>query len=120
MPNPSTELFPIGVVSVLTGLRPDALRRWEREGLVAPVRAGRRGQRLYSWRDVEQIQHLRHLIETERLSPLQARAAVQEGWPRFTGWENRLWGRRRRPPRLGGARVVSLPESPSRWEDLEE
>jgi hypothetical protein len=118
--NPSTELFPIGLVSVLTGLRPAALRRWERQGLIAPVRAGRRRRRLYSWRDVEQIQHLRHLIETEKLSPLQARAAVQEGWPRFTGWENRLWGRRRRPPRRGGARVISLPESAFRREDFEE
>lgn len=120
MSNPSRELFSIGLVSFLTGLRPAALRRWEREGLIAPVRAGRRRRRLYSWRDVEQIQHLRHLIETEKMSPLQARAVVQEGWPRFTGWESRLWSRRWKPPRRGGARVISLPESASRWEDFRE
>lgn len=118
MANP-TDLFPIGIVSVLTGLRPSTLRRWEEQGLVAPVRRGRRRLRLYSWRDIEQIQLLRHLMETEGLSPLQARAAVQEGWPRFTGWEAGLWRRKNRPPRRGGNRIAVLPVSALRWEESE-
>jgi hypothetical protein len=108
MADPKEELFPIGIVSLLTGLRPSTLRRWEERGLVAPVRSGRRRLRLYSWRDIEQIQLLRHLMETEGLSPLQARAAIQEGWPRFTGWERGLWWRSR-PPRRGGNRIAVVP-----------
>ncbi|MCS7173002.1 MAG: MerR family transcriptional regulator [Armatimonadetes bacterium] len=107
MSGPKEELFPIGIVSLLTGLRPSTLRRWEERGLVAPVRSGRRRLRLYSWRDIEQIRLLRHLMETEGLSPLQARAAIQEGWPRFTGWEQGLW--RNRPPRRGGNRIAVVP-----------
>lgn len=119
MPTPAAQLFPIGVVSSLTGLRPATLRRWELEGLVAPVRKGRNRLRMYSWRDIEQIHHLRYLMEREKLSPLQARAAIQEGWPRFTGWESRLWGRRARPPRRGGNRISILPLSRREWEEIE-
>lgn len=119
MPSPS-ELFPIGVVSVLTGLRPHVLRRWEEQGLVAPVRVGKARRRMYSWRDIEQIQLLRYLMEHEKLSPLQARAAVQEGWPRFVGWEGRLWGRPRKSPRRGGARYVVAIARPKLVEEGEE
>ncbi len=119
MPSPS-ELFPIGVVSVLTGLRPHVLRRWEEQGLVAPVRVGRNRRRMYSWRDIEQIQLLRHLMEHEKLSPLQARAAVQEGWPRFLGWERRLWGRPSRTPGRGGARFVIPVSGPRAGEEAED
>jgi hypothetical protein len=119
MPSPS-ELFPIGVVSVLTGLRPHVLRRWEQQGLVAPVRMGKARRRMYSWRDIEQIQLLRHLMEHEKLSPLQARAAIQEGWPRFMGWERRLWGRQGRTPGRGGARFVVAVGRPRVEEELEE
>lgn len=119
MPGPS-ELFPIGVVSVLTGLSPRVLRRWEEQGLVAPVRMGKARRRMYSWRDIEQIQLLRHLMEHEKLSPLQARAAVQEGWPRFVGWERRLWARQGRNPRRGGARYVVAAATPRRVEEGED
>jgi hypothetical protein len=119
MPSPS-ELFPIGVVSLLTGLKPHVLRRWEQQGLVAPVRVGKARRRMYSWRDIEQIQLLRHLMEHEKLSPLQARAAVQEGWPRFVGWERRIWGRQGRPPGRGGPRYVVALAKARPLEELEE
>ncbi len=119
MSSPTDELFPIGLVSLLTGLRPSTLRRWEERGLIAPVRSGRRRLRLYSWRDIEQIQLIRHLMETEGLSPLQARAAIQEGWPRFRGWERELWRRRNRPPRRGGSRVAVVPVSAGVLEEFE-
>ncbi len=119
MPSPS-DLFPIGVVAVLTGLKPHVLRRWEEQGLVAPVRVGRARRRMYSWRDIEQIQLLRHLMEHEKLSPLQARAAVQEGWPRFSGWERRLWGRQSRTPGRGGTRFVVAVSPPRVPQEAEE
>jgi DNA-binding transcriptional MerR regulator len=82
------------IVSGLTGLSPKTLRRWEEEGIPAvprvrgtrqPGRAGGqqpgkerrargRGQqrgpfpRLYSWREVEQLQQATHLLKASRLS----------------------------------------------------
>lgn len=61
------------VVSGLTGLSPKTLRRWEKEGIPAPDRGRGTGKRvrrprLYSWREVEQLQRATHLLKTERLS----------------------------------------------------
>lgn len=59
------------VVSGLTGLSAKTLRRWEEEGIPAPRgRGGRRPARrprLYSWREVEQLQQATHLLKNRRL-----------------------------------------------------
>ncbi len=65
------------IVSGLTGLSAKTLRRWEEEGIPAtprsrgggqPGRAGGRQPRLYSWREVEQLQQTTHLLKSRRLS----------------------------------------------------
>lgn len=59
------------IVSGLTGLSPQALRRLRTYGIpAAPGRRGARkpnGRRLYSWRDVEQLQQATFLLKTKRL-----------------------------------------------------
>ena len=62
------------IVSGLTGLSERTLRRWEEKGILP---AGRRTQqsprkplrvaRLYSWREVEQLQQATHLMKGKRL-----------------------------------------------------
>ncbi len=62
------------IVSGLTGLSERTLRRWEEKGILP---AGRRtpqspqkplgAARLYSWREVEQLQQATHLIKGRRL-----------------------------------------------------
>lgn len=62
------------IVSGLTGLSERTLRRWEEKGILP---AGRRihksprksfgAGRLYSWREVEQLQQATHLMKGKRL-----------------------------------------------------
>lgn len=60
------------VVLSLTGLSAGTLRRWEAAGMVVarrrpkPRRSG--APRLYSWREVEQLQQAAHLVKARRLS----------------------------------------------------
>lgn len=58
-PNP---VFTVSVASNLVGVSPQTLRRWERYGLVCPVREGRSRRRLYSWHEVERAQEIRYLV----------------------------------------------------------
>jgi DNA-binding transcriptional MerR regulator len=62
------------IVSGLTGLSQRTLRRWEEKGLLPagrrPQRAARKPfgvARLYSWREVEQLQQANHLVKGKRL-----------------------------------------------------
>lgn len=68
------------VVSGLTGLSPQAIRRWETYGVPASsevlARSGRRRRslaRLYSWRDVEELQQATYLVEHEGVSMAAAK-----------------------------------------------
>jgi len=60
------------IVLGLTGLTSRALRRLETQGIPASPRGGSRkparGRRLYSWREIEQLQHASFLLKTKRLS----------------------------------------------------
>jgi len=59
--------FTVGVASSLVGVSPPTLRRWERHGLLAPVREGRARRRLYTWRDIERAQQIRYLVVRKRV-----------------------------------------------------
>jgi MerR family transcriptional regulator/heat shock protein HspR len=55
-------LYTMAVASRLTGMHPQTLRKYERAGLISPVRqAG--NQRLYSQADVERLRRIRYLVE---------------------------------------------------------
>jgi DNA-binding transcriptional MerR regulator len=59
------------IVFGLTGLTSRTLRRLETHGIPAAPRGGpqkpARRRRLYSWREVEQLQHASFLLKTKRL-----------------------------------------------------
>ena len=72
------------IVSGLTGLSERTLRRWEEKGMLP---AGRRTQpsprrpfgvvRLYSWREVEQLQQATHLMRGKRLPMAEVKRLLE-------------------------------------------
>jgi len=52
VPNPDAAVYVISVAAELTGLHPQTLRTYERQGLITPGRTGGGGRR-YSHRDIE-------------------------------------------------------------------
>jgi MerR family transcriptional regulator/heat shock protein HspR len=58
---PSRGLFSISVAAELTGLHPQTLRIYEREGLVDPARSAG-GTRRYSPDDIERLQRITQLM----------------------------------------------------------
>ncbi len=79
-------VFTVSVASSLVGVSPQTLRRWERHGLVSPVREGRSRRRLYSWREIERAQKIRYLVIRRHIPlrdvKLQLRPAVARKVPR--------------------------------------
>ncbi|HEX9532687.1 MAG TPA: MerR family transcriptional regulator [bacterium] len=59
---PTHPVFTVGVAGSLVGVSPQTLRKWERHGLLSPVREGHQRRRLYSWRDIERAQQIRYLV----------------------------------------------------------
>jgi MerR family transcriptional regulator, heat shock protein HspR len=58
----SDGLYTMAVASRITGMHPQTLRKYERAGLIRPVRqAG--NQRLYSAADVRRLRRIRYLVE---------------------------------------------------------
>lgn len=57
------------VVSGLTGLSPETLRRWKQQKILTSPRGpgSSHARTLYSWRDVERLQQARYLVKTRRL-----------------------------------------------------
>lgn len=60
----------IGAISEAIGRSPDTLRRWEREGLIAPQR-DRRGRRVYSVEDLDRCRQL------ARMAPHAQRRSIK-------------------------------------------
>jgi MerR family transcriptional regulator, heat shock protein HspR len=56
-------LFSISVAAELSGLHPQTLRTYEREGLLEPVRSPG-GTRRYSTRDIDQLREIAKLTST--------------------------------------------------------
>ena len=61
------ETHRIGEAARLVGVSPSALRLWERQGLVAPTRTGRR-YRLYTSADVERLRRIRAMRTRDHLN----------------------------------------------------
>src|SRR3989344_3735087 len=49
------KLLSISQVAEIFNIHPDALRNWEKEGILVPLRAGKRGDRKYRPQDIETI-----------------------------------------------------------------
>lgn len=49
------ELLTIGQVAEIFSIHPDTLRNWEKDGILVPLRAGKRGDRKYRPQDIEAI-----------------------------------------------------------------
>lgn len=60
LPGPDAAVYVISVAAELTGLHPQTLRTWERQGLITPGRTGGGGRR-YSLRDIEQLRQIADL-----------------------------------------------------------
>jgi DNA-binding transcriptional MerR regulator/quercetin dioxygenase-like cupin family protein len=68
--------FLIGEAARRVGVSPSALRLWERQGLVRPVRRGR--YRLYSDADLAHLRSIRRLREVERLNAPGIRRVLRD------------------------------------------
>lgn len=63
VPSPDAAVYVISVAAELTGLHPQTLRTYERQGLITPGRTGGGGRR-YSARDVERLREIAELTGT--------------------------------------------------------
>lgn len=66
-PRYSEPLFVISVAARLVEMHPQTLRKYEREGLVAPSRTTG-NLRLYSDRDIERLRQVKYLVEERGLN----------------------------------------------------
>ncbi len=58
--DPNKPIYPIGVVSEITGVHPRTIRVYEQKGLIKPSRRG--GKRFYSNSDLQWLRCLRKLL----------------------------------------------------------
>ena len=66
-PHYSEPLFVISVAARLVEMHPQTLRKYEREGLIAPSRT-QGNLRLYSDRDIERLRQVKYLVEERGLN----------------------------------------------------
>ncbi len=86
-PRYSEPLFVISVAARLVEMHPQTLRKYEREGLVAPSRTTG-NLRLYSDRDIERLRQVKYLVEERGLNLSGVQLAL-EMTARLR--ENRSW-----------------------------
>ena len=75
---PVQELFSIGEVCELTGLKPHFLRYWESQFRFLSPAKNRSGNRVYQRREIELIMLVKHLLYTEKYTIDGARQKVDE------------------------------------------
>ena len=100
--------FLIGEAARRVGVSASALRQWERQGLVRPMRRGR--YRLYSEADVTHLQGIRRLRQVDRLNAPGIRRVLRDTMT--TAHDRRVDGRPLR--RLRHERGLSLREAGKR------
>ena len=66
-PRINEPVFVISVAARLVEMHPQTLRKYEREGLIAPSRT-QGNLRLYSDRDIEQLRQVKYLVEDRGLN----------------------------------------------------
>ena len=72
----SEPLFVISVAARLVEMHPQTLRKYEREGLIAPSRTSG-NLRLYSDRDIEQLRQVKFLVEQRGLNLAGVQLALE-------------------------------------------
>lgn len=72
----SEPLFVISVAARLVEMHPQTLRKYEREGLVAPSRTSG-NLRLYSDSDIEQLRQVKYLVEHRGLNLAGVQVALE-------------------------------------------
>ncbi len=72
----SEPLFVISVAARLVEMHPQTLRKYEREGLVAPSRTSG-NLRLYSDSDIEQLRQVKYLVEQRGLNLAGVQLALE-------------------------------------------
>ncbi len=75
---PVREFFSIGDVCELTELKPHVLRYWESQFRVLSPAKNRSGNRVYSRREVEFVQLIKHLLYTEKYTIEGAKQKIEE------------------------------------------
>jgi DNA-binding transcriptional MerR regulator len=75
---PIREFFSIGDVCELTDLKPHVLRYWESQFRILAPAKNRSGNRVYTRREVEFVQLLKHLLYTEKYTIEGAKQKVDE------------------------------------------
>ncbi len=68
--------YSISEVSRLTGLEPYVLRYWEKEFPSLKPRKNRGGNRMYTTRDIELVNRIKHLRKKEKLTIAGARSKL--------------------------------------------
>lgn len=71
--------YRIGEVSQIVGVEPHVLRYWETEFRSIRPQKSRKGQRIYSRRDVEKLLKVRELLYTHGFTIAGARKRLREG-----------------------------------------
>ena len=72
----SEPLFVISVAARLVEMHPQTLRKYEREGLIAPSRTSG-NLRLYSDQDIEQLRQVKYLVEQRGLNLAGVQLALE-------------------------------------------
>ncbi len=75
-PRFSEPLFVISVAARLVEMHPQTLRKYEREGLIAPSRTSG-NLRLYSDRDIERLRQVKYLVEHRGLNLAGVQLALE-------------------------------------------
>ena len=75
---PVREFFSIGDVCELTELKPHVLRYWESQFRFLSPAKNRSGNRVYTRREVEFVQLVKHLLYTEKYTIEGARQKIDE------------------------------------------
>lgn len=75
-PRYSEPLFVISVAARLVEMHPQTLRKYEREGLIAPSRTSG-NLRLYSDRDIERLRQVKYLVEERGLNLAGVQLALE-------------------------------------------
>ena len=75
---PIREFFSIGDVCAMTELKPHVLRYWESQFKVLSPTKNRSGNRVYTRRELEYIQLVKHLLYTEKFTVEGARQQLEQ------------------------------------------
>lgn len=109
-------LFVISVAARLVEMHPQTLRKYEREGLVAPSRTAG-NLRLYSDRDIERLRQVKYLVEELGLNLSGVQLAL-DLTRRLCALRDQAEAMRQAPAPSRGARAADLAALQSNLDDI--